>query len=577
MRHLTEKDEATGEYKIPKIIYSDAYSSEMVAYADLILPDTTYLERWDCISMLDRPISDPDGPADSIRQPVVKPDRNVRGFQRGIDRSRCTVEAAGVRQRGWYAEVSRRLCRTTSSITSARRASARWPAGAAQMAKRFGKSASPIQKQLERYIDNGCFHMHHLAPEQRYYEARQQSLSGMGQGRWASSARPIPSCSNSISRRCRNSASPRAATAPSSRRTSIASASRPTSIRCRSGMRRSKARMIDERDLSRCTPSPSGRCICTIHGARRTRGCARSPPPIGSSCIANGAKALGIGDDDWVWVSAVIGRVKCQVRLMEGVNTDTVWTWNAIGKRAGAWGLDKDAPEATQGFLLNHLIAELLPPREGGYRYSNSDPVTGQAAWYDLRVKIEKAQPTKRARPGRSTNAQSPTWHSSRPISRFGTEFGRGRTMTAFRQTTQKKLGLVIDLDTCVGCQACATSCKEWNTGGYSAPLTDQNPYGADPHGAWLNRVHWLRGAAKATQPHRAFPALMPALRNAGLRHRLPNRCELQARRRRHRAGQSGHLHRLQTLLVGLRLWCARIRLRRRRDEEVHALRRPHL
>jgi Fe-S-cluster-containing dehydrogenase component len=62
--------------------------------------------------------------------------------------------------------------------------------------------------------------------------------------------------------------------------------------------------------------------------------------------------------------------------------------------------------------------------------------------------------------------------------------------MTALPATTAKKLGLVIDLDTCVGCQACATSCKEWNNGGYSAPLTDQDPYGADPHGAWLNRVH---------------------------------------------------------------------------------------
>ena len=53
-----------------------------------------------------------------------------------------------------------------------------------------------------------------------------------------------------------------------------------------------------------------------------------------------------------------------------------------------------------------------------------------------------------------------------------------------------KKLGLVIDLDTCVGCQACAVSCKEWNTTGYSAPLTDQNPYSTDPHGVWLNRIH---------------------------------------------------------------------------------------
>ncbi len=62
--------------------------------------------------------------------------------------------------------------------------------------------------------------------------------------------------------------------------------------------------------------------------------------------------------------------------------------------------------------------------------------------------------------------------------------------MTTLPETTKKKLGLVIDLDTCVGCQACATSCKEWNTGGYPAPLSDEDPYGSDPHGVWLNRVH---------------------------------------------------------------------------------------
>jgi Fe-S-cluster-containing dehydrogenase component len=53
-----------------------------------------------------------------------------------------------------------------------------------------------------------------------------------------------------------------------------------------------------------------------------------------------------------------------------------------------------------------------------------------------------------------------------------------------------KKLGLVIDLDTCVGCHACVVSCKEWNTGGYGSALSDQNPYGADVSGAWLNRIH---------------------------------------------------------------------------------------
>ena len=72
---------------------------------------------------------------------------------------------------------------------------------------------------------------------------------------------------------------------------------------------------------------------------------------------------------------------------MDGVNPHTVWTWNAIGKRAGAWGLAADSPEFARGFLLNHLIGETLPDAPE----SNADPVTGQAAWYDLRVRVEKA------------------------------------------------------------------------------------------------------------------------------------------------------------------------------------------
>ena len=62
--------------------------------------------------------------------------------------------------------------------------------------------------------------------------------------------------------------------------------------------------------------------------------------------------------------------------------------------------------------------------------------------------------------------------------------------MTSLPPPSAKKLGLVIDLDTCVGCQACATSCKEWNAQGYSAPLNDTNPYGAEASGVWLNRIH---------------------------------------------------------------------------------------
>ena len=62
--------------------------------------------------------------------------------------------------------------------------------------------------------------------------------------------------------------------------------------------------------------------------------------------------------------------------------------------------------------------------------------------------------------------------------------------MTSLPQSTSKKLGLAIDLDTCVGCQACVTACKGWNDQGYGAPLSDQDPYGATPSGTFLNRVH---------------------------------------------------------------------------------------
>ncbi len=72
--------------------------------------------------------------------------------------------------------------------------------------------------------------------------------------------------------------------------------------------------------------------------------------------------------------------------------------------------------------------------------------------------------------------------------------------MTALPPPSKKKLGLVIDLDTCVGCHACATSCKEWNAGGIAGPLTDERPYGKEPQGVWFNRVHSYE--LEAERPH---------------------------------------------------------------------------
>ena len=73
--------------------------------------------------------------------------------------------------------------------------------------------------------------------------------------------------------------------------------------------------------------------------------------------------------------------------------------------------------------------------------------------------------------------------------------------MTSLPAPGAKKLGLVIDLDICVGCHACAVNCKQWNSGGVAAPLTDLNPYGSDPLGVWFNRVHTFE-AGEGDQSH---------------------------------------------------------------------------
>lgn len=62
--------------------------------------------------------------------------------------------------------------------------------------------------------------------------------------------------------------------------------------------------------------------------------------------------------------------------------------------------------------------------------------------------------------------------------------------MTQLPPPSEVKLGLVIDLDTCVGCHACVVSCKGWNTENYGAPLSDTDAYGSNPVGTFLNRIH---------------------------------------------------------------------------------------
>jgi anaerobic selenocysteine-containing dehydrogenase len=95
--------------------------------------------------------------------------------------------------------------------------------------------------------------------------------------------------------------------------------------------------------------------------------------------------AHAIADGDWAWIASTRGRLRVQVRAHAGCAPGTVWTWNAVGKKRGAWKLGDRAPEFVDGFLLNHLIRERADDRA----YTNGDPVTGQAAWFDLKVRLE--------------------------------------------------------------------------------------------------------------------------------------------------------------------------------------------
>ena len=384
---LTAKH-ADGSYKIPRIIYSDAFFSETVPYADLVLPDTTYLERWDCISLLDRPISDADGPADAIRQPVVQPNRDVRPFQDVLIELGHRLKLPGLTNADGTAKYPGGY---PDYLVHHERAPGIGPlAGWRGNGAQHGKGA-PNPSQLEAYVANGCFWRDPLPPESRYFKhANRDYLDYAVRMGFIPKAEPIVmQLYSEPLRKFQLAAEGHGPIQPPDRhRERIARYFDPLPIwypPFEGSLVEGEAfplHAVTQRPMAMYHAWGSQNAwLRQIHGANRLYVNRRT------------ADEIGVADDDWVWVESHHGRIKAQLRLMEGVNDRTVWTWNAIGKRAGAWNLAPDSREATQGFLLNHLIAELLPAQPDGQRYANSDPVTGQAAWYDLRVRLRKAGP----------------------------------------------------------------------------------------------------------------------------------------------------------------------------------------
>ncbi len=395
MKMLTDTNE-DGDYVIPHIIYSDAYSSEMVAYADLILPDTTYLERHDCISLLDRPICEADGAADAIRWPVVQPDRDVRGFQSVL----CDL-GARLNLPGFVTDDGgQKYADYADYITNHIRRPGIGPLAGWRMGEKGlqGGRGTANEAQIDSYIRNGGFWIEHVPENAAYYKpfSREYQDWAIKMGFYDSPQPYIFQLYCEPLRRFQLAAEGEGSRQPPDHlRGRIIATMDPLPIwyppfeDAYSDPAEYPIHALTQRPMAMYHSWGSQNAwLRQIHG--------HNPLYVPTKIW----EANGFTDGDWARVTSPHGSITVPVAHMAALNPDTVWTWNAIGKRKGAWALDPDAPEATKGFLLNHLIHELLPQREDGMRWSNSDPITGQAAWFDLRVRIERSAPPEEAQPG---------------------------------------------------------------------------------------------------------------------------------------------------------------------------------
>jgi len=376
---------ADGEYKIPRIIYVDAYDSETVAFADLVLPDTTYLERHDCISLLDRPISDADAAADAVRVPVVRPDaegdgRDVRPFQDVLLDLGARLKLPNmVDEYGnpKYRDFADYIQRHERAPGIGLLAGWRGADGSDQ-----GKGA-PNPDQLQRYREHGC-HWEARVPERgAYYRfANRDYLEWAQRMGFAGSTEPVTlQLYCETLQRFRLAALGHGAVQP------------PEHERAR------VARFFDPvpmyyAPLDDHAPSEgftlhaiTQRPMFMYHSwGSQNRWLRQIATRNYLYAHARTLAEHGIADEDWAWIASPRGRIRVQVRAHAATAPGTLWTWNAVGKKRGAWKLGSNAPEFVDGFLLNDLIGE----RDASGAHSNADPVTGQAAWFDLRVRLER-------------------------------------------------------------------------------------------------------------------------------------------------------------------------------------------
>ena len=382
---LNDKDEQ-GDYKIPFIVVADAFQSEMTAFADLVLPDTTYLERHDVMSLLDRPISEFDGPVDSVRIPVVPPTGDCKPFQEVIIElgSRLKLPAFTTKEgQRKYRDYPDFIINYETEPGSGIGFLAGWRGKGGEKSLR----GEPNPNQWDMYAKNNCVFHYELPKSYQYMRNWNQGyLEWSQRNRITRYAEPILiNIYSEVLMRFRQAAQGKGF----SRKPPAHLAKRVETffdpLPFYYDTLEAQATDKHQYPLAAITQRP----MAMYHSWDSQNAWLRQIHAHNLLYVnTQTARVAGIEDGDWIWVESQWGKVKCMAKHSEAVEPGTVWTWNAIGKAAGAWGLTPDANESQQGFLLNHLISEEL--RFGDGRVSNSDPITGQAAWYDVRVKIRK-------------------------------------------------------------------------------------------------------------------------------------------------------------------------------------------
>jgi anaerobic selenocysteine-containing dehydrogenase len=384
--HLNAKNDE-GEFKIPFLVVCDAFQSEMVDFADLVLPDTTYLERHDVMSMLDRPISEFDGPVDSVRIPVLEPLGECKPFQEVLIElaSRLKFPAfttpEGERKFKDYPDFITRFQTAPDS-------------GIGFLTGWRGKDGDkplkgePNPNQWQKYAENNCVHQYHMPPEHQYmrnWNKGYLDFSKENALRQKNDPIMIAIYSDILQRfRLASTGKRPGAQPPAHLKDRIYKYFDPLPFWY--------PPLEDEvTDLSKFTLNAITQRPMAMYHSWDSQNAWLRQIHSHNYLYVNTATALkhGIADGAWMWIESQWGKVKCMARHSEAVDPGTVWTWNAIGKAESAWSLTDNADESKKGFLLNHLISEELP--FGGFTVSNSDPITGQAGWYDVRVKLAPA------------------------------------------------------------------------------------------------------------------------------------------------------------------------------------------